>query len=77
MSLDLPLTLRKPWLIDDIASIASRSLRMIVKSESPPPTETKSFHLSFLDQNVVRVYTQTLSIFPVSMIILLKPLPTY
>ncbi|KAF1940952.1 trichothecene 3-O-acetyltransferas-like protein [Clathrospora elynae] len=36
---------------------------MIVKSESPP-ARTKSFHLSCLDQNVVRVYTQTLSIFP-------------
>jgi hypothetical protein len=30
--------------------------------------ETKPFHLSFLDQNVVRVYTQTLSIFPVSVV---------
>lgn len=28
--------------------------------------ETESFNLSFMDQNVVRVYTQTLSIFPVS-----------
>ncbi|KAF2833667.1 trichothecene 3-O-acetyltransferas-like protein [Ophiobolus disseminans] len=37
---------------------------MIVKADSPPLVETKSFHLSFLDQNVVRVYTQTLSIFP-------------
>ncbi|KAF1849789.1 trichothecene 3-O-acetyltransferas-like protein [Cucurbitaria berberidis CBS 394.84] len=37
---------------------------MIVKSESPPPLRTKSFHLSFVDQNVVRVYTQTLSVFP-------------
>ncbi|KAH7401570.1 trichothecene 3-O-acetyltransferase-like protein [Pyrenochaeta sp. MPI-SDFR-AT-0127] len=39
---------------------------MIVKSESPPPSliPSKPFHLSFLDQNVVRVYTQTLSIFP-------------
>ncbi|KAH7094490.1 trichothecene 3-O-acetyltransferas-like protein [Paraphoma chrysanthemicola] len=37
---------------------------MIVRTTTPPPAETKSFHLSFLDQNVVRVYTQTLSIFP-------------
>lgn len=66
MSLDLPLTLRKPWLLDSIASIASRSVSMIVRTSSPPPTESKAFHLSFLDQNVVRVYTQTLSIFPVS-----------
>jgi hypothetical protein len=39
---------------------------MIVKLDSPPLLEHKPFHLSFLDQNVVRVYTQTLSIFPVS-----------
>ncbi|KZM24373.1 uncharacterized protein EKO05_0007154 [Ascochyta rabiei] len=37
---------------------------MIVKSESPPAEDVKSFHLSFLDQNAVRVYTQTLCIFP-------------
>ena len=72
MSLDLPLTLRKPWLFDSIASIASRSVRMIVKSGSPPPVQSKSFHLSFLDQNVVRVYTQTLSIFPVSVMAVLE-----
>jgi hypothetical protein len=66
MSLDIPLTLRKPWLLQHIASLSSRTFRMIVKAESPPPVPTKSFHLSFLDQNVVRVYTQTLSIFPVS-----------
>ena len=65
MSLDFPLVLRKPQLLDSVASSASRIFRMIVKSESPPPMRTKSFHLSYLDQNVVRVYTQTLSIFPV------------
>ncbi|KAL6703240.1 hypothetical protein ACN47E_010102 [Coniothyrium glycines] len=37
---------------------------MIVKSDPPPSSKTDSFHLSFLDQNVVRVYTQTLSLFP-------------
>jgi hypothetical protein len=67
MSLDFPPTLRKPWLLlDYIASLTFRSIRMIVKSVSPPPVEQAAFHLSFLDQNVVRVYTQTLSIFPVS-----------
>jgi hypothetical protein len=67
MSLDFLLTLRKPWLLlEYIAILASRSVRMIVKSVSPPPVEQAAFHLSFLDQNVVRVYTQTLSIFPVS-----------
>ncbi|KAL5120141.1 hypothetical protein ACEQ8H_001967 [Pleosporales sp. CAS-2024a] len=35
---------------------------MIVRAETPPGAQP--FHLSFLDQNVVRVYTQTLSIFP-------------
>lgn len=42
------------------------SINMIVKSESPPVEDVRSFHLSFLDQNAVRVYTQTLCIFPVS-----------
>lgn len=70
MSLDLPLTLRKPWLLRSIASIASRCVRMIVKSDNSPLVESKPFHLSFLDQNVVRVYTQTLSIFPVSVMVL-------
>ncbi|KAF3036916.1 hypothetical protein E8E12_004258 [Didymella heteroderae] len=37
---------------------------MIVKAESPPAEELRTFHLSFLDQNNVRVYTQTLCIFP-------------
>ncbi|KAH6639870.1 trichothecene 3-O-acetyltransferas-like protein [Boeremia exigua] len=37
---------------------------MIVKAESPPAEDLRSFHLSFLDQNAVRVYTQTLCIFP-------------
>ncbi|KAJ8109126.1 hypothetical protein OPT61_g7686 [Boeremia exigua] len=32
--------------------------------ETPPVEDLKSFHLSFLDQNAVRVYTQTLCIFP-------------
>jgi hypothetical protein len=36
---------------------------MIVKAQSDAHN---NFHLSFLDQNAVRVYTQTLSIFPVS-----------
>jgi hypothetical protein len=66
MSLDIPLTLRKPWLLHHIASLSSRTFSMIVKAESPPPVQSKPFHLSFLDQNVVRVYTQTLTIFPVS-----------
>jgi hypothetical protein len=67
MPLDFLLTLRKPWLLlEYIASRKSHSVKMIVKSESPPPIEQKTFHLSFLDQNVVRVYTQTLSVFPVS-----------
>lgn len=62
--LDLPLVLRKPWPLESIASSASCIVKMIVKSVSPPPKRTKAFHLSHLDQNVVRVYTQTLSIFP-------------
>ncbi|KAF1928513.1 uncharacterized protein M421DRAFT_420399 [Didymella exigua CBS 183.55] len=37
---------------------------MIVKAESPPADDFREFHLSFLDQNNVRVYTQTLCIFP-------------
>ena len=41
---------------------------MIVKAEPPPAEDQKTFHLSFLDQNAVRVYTQTLCIFPVSTI---------
>lgn len=65
MSLHLPLTLREPWRLNSVASIGLRSVGMIVRSQTPPPVETKSFHLSFLDQNVARVYTQTLSIFPV------------
>ncbi|KAH3917024.1 hypothetical protein HBI56_167900 [Parastagonospora nodorum] len=59
-----PTNLAKARVPKYIASIASQSLTMIVKSKTPPPMETKPFHLSFLDQNVVRVYTQTLSIFP-------------
>lgn len=39
---------------------------MIVKAESPPAEDLRTFHLSFLDQNTVRVYTQTLCVFPVS-----------
>jgi hypothetical protein len=68
MSLDLPLTLRKPWLLNSIASILPRCVNMILKTGSPSPMEVKPFNLSFLDQNVVRVYTQTLSIFPVSFV---------
>lgn len=63
--LDLPLISRQSWLRDSVASTASNIVQMIVKSEGPPSAQTDSFHLSFLDQNVVRVYTQTLSIFPV------------
>lgn len=66
MSLDLPLTLSKPWLSDSVTKILPRWVEMIAKSDHPPLLEYKSFNLSFLDQNVVRVYTQTLSIFPVS-----------
>ena len=65
MLLDLPLALGKHRLLKSIFRIASRCVKMIVKSDSPPPVHTKPFYLSFLDQNVVRVYTQTLSIFPV------------
>jgi hypothetical protein len=67
MSLHFPPTLREPWFTDSLASIASRSLSMILRAETPPPMDRKSFHLSFLDQNVVRCYTQTLTIFPVSL----------
>jgi hypothetical protein len=67
--LDLPLISRRSWLRDCIASTTSSIAQMIVKSESPPSARTESFHLSFLDQNVVRVYTQTLSIFPVSRLV--------
>ncbi len=69
MSLNLPLVLPKPRPLDRIAYIAGTALRlakMIVKTQSPPPPATKSFHLSHLDQNAVRVYIQTLCIFPVS-----------
>lgn len=66
MSLDFPLTLRKPWLLSSITSILSRCVNMILKTDHPSPVDVKSFHLSFLDQHIVRVYTQTLSIFPVS-----------
>ena len=64
--LDFPLVPPQPWPLDCIASTARCLFKMIVKSESPPPRRIKSFHLTHLDQNVVRVYTQTLSIFPVS-----------
>ncbi|KAF1834945.1 hypothetical protein BDW02DRAFT_620534 [Decorospora gaudefroyi] len=63
MPLDLPLVLHRPWFLDTIASTTSRFTNMIVKSESSP-ARTKSFHLTCLDQNVVRVYIQTLCIFP-------------
>lgn len=69
MSLHFPPTLRQPWFTDSFASIASHSLSMILRATTPPLMEQKSFHLSFLDQNVVRCYTQTLSIFPVSLIL--------
>jgi hypothetical protein len=66
MPLDFPLSLRSPRPLEYIACIASRLVSMIVKLDSPPPVESKPFHLSFLDQNVVRVYTATMSVFPVS-----------
>lgn len=69
MSFELPLVVRKPWPLACSVNTALNLVEMIVKSESPPPpARTKFFHLSFLDQNVVRVYTQTLLIFPVSSI---------
>ena len=74
MSLELPLVLQDARPLDRVACAASTAFRlaeMIVKSESPPlPVTTKSFHLSHLDQNAVRVYIQTLCIFPVSILAL-------
>jgi hypothetical protein len=65
MPLNLSLVSHKYWLPDSIASSTSRFVNMIVKSQNPD-IPTKSFHLSCMDQNVVRVYIQTLCIFPVS-----------
>ena len=64
MSLDLPLVLTKSRLLDTVASSAPRLFKMLPKPEAPA-VRTKSFHLSCLDQNIVRVYIQTLCIFPV------------
>lgn len=64
MSLDLPLVLTKSRLLDTVASSAPRLFKMLPKPETPA-IRTKSFHLSCLDQNIVRVYIQTLCIFPV------------
>jgi hypothetical protein len=66
MFLQRPLTILKPWFSKSITSTTPRCAEMIFKTNSTPTVETKPFHLSFLDQNNVRVYTQTLSIFPVS-----------
>jgi hypothetical protein len=71
MPLHFPLTLRRrrrPQSLEPVARAASSlvTTTMIVKLDNPRLPEHKPFHLSFLDQNVVRVYTQTLSIFPVS-----------
>ncbi|KAG9186365.1 trichothecene 3-O-acetyltransferase [Alternaria panax] len=63
MSLDFPLVLRNGRLFEPIASTIPRLLDMLSTAHSPP-VQTKSFHLSCLDQNVVRVYIQTLCIFP-------------
>jgi hypothetical protein len=74
MPLNFPLTLRSPRHLENIACIASRLVSMIVKLDSPPPpVETKPFHLSFLDQNAVRVYTATMSVFPVSVVVISRP----
>lgn len=62
--IDLPRVSHKPWPLESIATSASCLVKMIAKSPFPPPKRTRAFHLSHLDQNVVRVYTQTLSIFP-------------
>jgi hypothetical protein len=64
MSLELPLVLRNGRLFDPITSTIPRVLEMLSKPPVPP-VPTKSFHLSCLDQHVVRVYIQTLCIFPV------------
>jgi hypothetical protein len=64
MSLDFPLVLRNGRLFEPIASTIPRFLDMLSKAHSPP-VQTNSFHLSCLDQNIVRVYIQTLCIFPV------------
>lgn len=64
MSLDFPLVLRNGRLFEPIASTIPHLLDMLNTAHSPP-VQTKSFHLSCLDQNVVRVYIQTLCIFPV------------
>ena len=69
MSLNLPLVLPKPRPLDRLTCITGTALKltkMIVKTQSPPPLTTKSFHLSHLDQNAVRVYISTMCIFPVS-----------
>jgi len=65
MSLELPLVLVEPRLLDTVASTTSRIVDMLTRQHTPP-VQTRSFHLSCLDQNVVRVYIQTLCIFPVS-----------
>lgn len=64
MSLELPLVSRNGRLFDPITSTIPRFLEMLAKPHVPP-IPMKSFHLSCLDQNVVRVYIQTLCIFPV------------
>ncbi|KAL7776902.1 hypothetical protein CFE70_007322 [Pyrenophora teres f. teres 0-1] len=51
MALDLPLVLMEPRLLDTVASTTSRIVDMLTRQHSPP-VQTKSFHLSCLDQNV-------------------------
>lgn len=64
MSLDLPLLMSRSRLLGSVASSAPRLLNMITKPDNLS-RRTKSFHLSCLDQHIVRVYIQTLCIFPV------------
>jgi hypothetical protein len=64
MSLELPLVSHNRRLFEPITSTIPRFLDMLTKSHIAP-VQTKSFHLSCLDQHVVRVYIQTLCIFPV------------
>ncbi|RMZ66255.1 trichothecene 3-o-acetyltransferase [Pyrenophora seminiperda CCB06] len=51
MSLDLPLVLIEPRLLDSVASTTSRIVDMLTRQHTPP-VQTKSFHLSCLDQNI-------------------------
>ena len=64
MPLDLPLVMSRSRLLGSVAASAPRLLTMLTKPEAPS-SRTKTFQLSCLDQNIVRVYIQTLSIVPV------------